>query len=241
LNIPIALPGPSEIDGRLSTVLTTIYLLFNEGYYSVSHNTTLRKDLCLEAMRLCMMLIENPETDTPPANALISLMCFHASRFDARFDSNGSMVLYDEQDTSLWNSDLIRKGMYFLHRAQRGNVISKYHLEAAIAYWHTQKVDTNEKWESILQLYDQLLEIEYSPMAALNRTYALAKARGKEFAIREAEKLNLTDNHLYYALLGELNTGIDRERARREFEQALTLARTDTDKRTIRRKIDRLG
>ncbi|HTY00635.1 MAG TPA: sigma-70 family RNA polymerase sigma factor [Bacteroidota bacterium] len=241
LNIPIALPGPSEIDGRLSTVLTTIYLLFNEGYYSVSHNTTLRKDLCLEAMRLCMMLIENPETDTPPANALISLMCFHASRFDARFDSNGSMVLYDDQDTSLWNSDLIRKGMYFLHRAQRGKVISKYHLEAAIAYWHTQKVDTNEKWESILQLYDQLLEIEYSPMAALNRTYALAKARGKEFAIREAEKLNLTDNHLYYALLGELNTGIDRERAKREFEQALTLARTETDKRTIRRKIDRLG
>ncbi len=238
--IAIDLPEPSEIDERLSTVLMVIYLLFSEGYYSISHNTTLRKDLCLEAMRLCTMLVENSETDKPQVNALLSLMCFHASRFDARLDKNGELVLYDDQDTSLWNSDLISRGAYFLQRAQRGKTLSKYHVEAAIAYWHTQKADTHEKWESILQLYNQLLQIEYSPIAALNRTYALAKANGKEDAIHEAEKLNLEDNHLYFALLGELYTGIDNQKAKSNFERALSLAKTRTDKQSLHKKIDAL-
>ena len=107
--ISIELPGPAAIDERLSPVLTTLYLLFNEGYYSTSQNTTLRKDLCLEAMRLCTMLVENESTNTPQVNALLSLMCFHASRFEARMSGNGEPILYQEQDTALWNTDLIRK------------------------------------------------------------------------------------------------------------------------------------
>jgi RNA polymerase sigma factor (sigma-70 family) len=105
--IKIELPGSSEIDERLSTVLTTIYLLFNEGYYSVSQNKTLRKELCLEAMRLCYMLVENEYTNKPPVNALLSLMCFHASRFEARVNKNGELILYEEQDSNLWNAELI--------------------------------------------------------------------------------------------------------------------------------------
>ena len=138
--INIELPIPSEIDERLATVLTTIYLLFSEGYYSVSQNKTLRKDLCLEAMRLCYMLVENKYTNKPQVNALLSLMCFHASRFEARINKNGELILYEEQDTNLWNADLISKGGYFLNCAASGNKISKYHLEASIAYWHTQKL-----------------------------------------------------------------------------------------------------
>jgi len=238
--IRMELPPLSEVDERLDTVLQTIYLLFNEGYYSISQNATLRKDLCFEAMRLCSMLVENERTNTPEANALLSLMCFHASRFDARIDSNGELVLYEEQDTSLWNTDLIGRGVYFLRCSARGTTISKYHLEAAIAYWHTQRADTKEKWENILQHYNQLLQIEYSPIAALNRTYALAKANGKEEAIREAEKLKLTDNHLYFALLGELYKGVDNEMARRNFQKAFSLAKTQTDKQAIQRNIDKL-
>jgi RNA polymerase sigma factor (sigma-70 family) len=239
--IRIELPGPSEIDERLDAVLTTIYLLFNEGYYSVSNNKTLRKDLCLEAMRLCYMLVENKTTNTPRVNALLSLMCFHASRFEARMDKNGELVLYDEQDTNLWDSDLISKGGYFLNCAASGNIISKYHLEAAIAYWHTQKEDTKEKWENILQLYNQLLQIEYSPVTALNRTYALSKANGKEEAVIEAEKLKLNNNIFYFMLLGELYTDIDNSKAKMHFEKALSLAKTNTDKKSIQKKIDALG
>ena len=84
------------------------------------------------------------------------------------------MILYEEQDERLWDRELIAKGTYYLQQSSQGNKISKYHLEAAIAYWNTQKEDTKEKWENILQLYNRLLQIEYSPIAALNRTYALS-------------------------------------------------------------------
>ncbi|MBO9201848.1 MULTISPECIES: RNA polymerase sigma factor [Niastella] len=239
-NIPIELPGSSEIDERLNAVLATIYLLFSEGYYSISNNNTLRKELCFEAMRLCYMLVENKQTNKPPVNALLSLMCFHASRFEARMNENGELILYDEQDTSLWDTDLISKGSYFLNCSATGNQLSKYHIEAAIAYWNTQKNDTREKWESVLQLYNRLLQIEYSPIAALNRTFALSKANGKEEAIIEAEKLQLTSNHFYYTLLGELYTGIDNVKARSHFEQALSLAKTNTDRGVIQRKVNQL-
>jgi predicted RNA polymerase sigma factor len=238
--VKIEFPDVSEIDERLASVLTTIYLLFNEGYYSVSQNTVIRKDLCYEAIRLCTMLVENKLTSKPEAYALLALMCLQASRFDARIDKNGELVLYCDQDTSLWDSELISKGAYYLNCAASGTRISKYHIQAAIAYWNTQKADTNEKWETILQLYNQLLQIDYSPIAALNRTYALSKTTSKQAAIVEAEKLNLRANHFYYALLGELYTDIDNELARKHFLQALSLARTQPDKQAIQKKVDKL-
>ncbi|MFA5835184.1 MAG: sigma-70 family RNA polymerase sigma factor [Bacteroidota bacterium] len=238
--IVIEFPDPSEIDNRLENVLKTIYLLFNEGYYSSSSNTTLRNDLCLEAMRLCTMLVEHKQTNTPPVNALLALMCFHASRFDARIDQNGEIILYYDQDVNLWNAELISKGAYFLHNASTGSRLSSYHLQAAIAYWGTQQSDSVEKWETVLQLYNHLLQIEYSPIAALNRTFALSKVYGKQKAIVEAEKLKLTDNHFYYTLLGELYGDIDSGKALKHFTSALSMTKTENDKKLIQRKIDEL-
>jgi len=238
--IRIEIPGPSEIDNRLENVLTTIYLLFSEGYYSVSDNQVLRKDLCFEAMRLCHMLIENEGTNKPPVNALLSLMYFHASRFEARTDQNGRLILYEDQDTNLWNYDLVTKGAFYLNLATTGTQLSKYHIEASIAYWYTQKNDSKQKWENILQLYNRLLQIAYSPIAALNRTFALAKANSPEEAIIEAEKLKLTGNQFYYTLLGELYTGIDNEQAKLNFEKALTLIKTPADNAIIQGKINKL-
>lgn len=236
-NIAIELPSANEIDARLQTVLTTLYLLFSEGYYSESSDNILRKDFCLEAMRLVNLLIENEATNKPEVNALMALMCFHASRFDAREGENGEMILYEDQDESLWSYELISKGIYFLKEASVGSQVSKYHFEANIAFWHTIKSDTKEKWENILQLYNRLLQIEYSPIAALNRTYALAKANGKEEAIREAEKLNLLSNHFYYVLLGELYRDSDSTKARYYFEKALFLAKSNSDRKNIQAKI----
>jgi RNA polymerase sigma-70 factor (ECF subfamily) len=191
-------------------------------------------------MRLCNMLIDNQSTDKPHANALLALMYFHASRFDARINQNGEIVLYDDQDVNLWNSDMIIKGGYFLNRSASGNTLSKYHLEASIAYWSTQKKDTKIKWENMLQLYNRYLQIEYSPIAALNRTYVLAKANGKQEAIIEAEKLSLAGNQFYFALLGELYTDIDNKKAKQNFQKAILLANNQVDKQTIQRKIDKL-
>jgi RNA polymerase sigma factor (sigma-70 family) len=235
--INIELPDTTQIENRLETVQATLYLLFNEGYYSVSQNKTIRKELCLEAMRLCSMLVQNNITNKPSVNALLSLMCFHASRFEARFSENGETVLYDEQDTSLWNPELINQGGYYLNNSASGEIISKYHLEAGIAYWSTQKKDTKEKWENVLQLYNRLLQIEYSPIAALNRTYALSKANGKEEAIMEAEKLNLTDNQFYFGLLGELYREIDNKKSRENFQKAFFLSKTETSRQAIQAKM----
>jgi len=238
--VKIELPPPAELSNRLNTVLTTLYLLFNEGYYSRSQNISLRKDLCLEAMRLTYLLTGNDITARPPVYALLALMCFHASRFEARTGQQGESIIYGEQDTSLWDTELIARGQQYLNKAATGGQFTKYHVEAAIAYWHTQKTDTPEKWNSILQLYNTLLILEYSPIAALNRTYALSKAATKEEAIVEAEKLGLDDNHLYHCLLGYLYTGINRQSALSHFEKALKLAKAKADKVQIRQYIKQL-
>lgn len=238
--VQIEYPGESEIGKRLETVLTTLYLLFNEGYYSESNDSVLREDLCLEAMRLMYLLVENESTNLPHVNALLSLMCFHASRFAARKNNNGEIVLYHNQDETLWNDELIARGAYYLHRASTGNTVSTYHIEAGIAWWHTRKADTKEKWENIFQLYNRLLQIEYSPVAALNRTFALSKVKGKQAAIIEAEKLQLNSNHYYYTLLGELYKGIDNSKAKSNFQTAYALAKTQTDKQTIEKEMDNI-
>jgi RNA polymerase sigma factor (sigma-70 family) len=239
-NVIIEFPGNAEINNRLERVLTTLYLLFNEGYYSESRDAVLREELCVEAMRLNYLLIENEQTNQPDVNALLSLMCFHSSRFPARKNENGEIILYQDQDEKLWNQELITRGMYFLNRASQGNNISKYHLEAGIAYWHTIKTDTTEKWDNILQLYNRLLQTEYSPIAALNRTFAVSKVHGKQIAINEAEKLQLTENHFYFTLLGELYTGLDNKKAKNNFKKALSLSKTQTDRQTISKKINSL-
>lgn len=239
--VAVEFPAEKEIDQRLATVLTTLYLLFNEGYYSESHEAVLRPDLCLEAMRLTYLLLENKSTNQPAVNALLALMCFHASRFPARKNKTAGMILYDDQDEALWNYELVARGAYYLRQASTGAVISKYHLEAGIAYWHTIKADTAGKWEAILQLYNQLLQMEYSPIAALNRTFALSKANGKTAAIAEAEKLQPTGNQYYYTLLGELYSGINNDKAMEHLQKALSFARTAADRQTISRKMDGLA
>lgn len=238
--VKIELPGKEGISNRLAAVLTTLYLLFNEGYYSLSQNISLRKDLCLEAMRLTYLLTENELTKRPEVNALLALMCFHSSRFEARIGKGGESILYEEQDTSLWDKELILRGQHYLNFASTGSNISKYHLEAAIAYWHTIKTDSHEKWDNILQLYNQLLIIEYSPAAALNRTYAYAKTYGKPLAIIEAEKLNLAPNYLYHCLLGYLYTDVDNNVALINFETALKQTKASADKTKIRLYIKQL-
>lgn len=238
--IKIKLPDESEINSRLETVLATLYLLFNEGYHSSTQNTHLRKELCLEAMRLNYFLIENETTNNPVVNALMALMCFHSSRFEARTSQIGEPILYEEQNKNLWNEELIEKGNFFLIESAKGQVISKYHLEASIAYWHSTKIENSNKWENILHLYNQLLQIEYSPITALNRTYVLSKVFGKEKAIIEALKLKLDENHFYHSLLGNLNTNYDNSQAIVHYEMAFKLAKSKNDKLTIQNHLKKL-
>lgn len=236
--IEMEIPSSDAIRARLDNTLHIIYLLFTEGYYSRTQNQILRLDLCREALRLGIMLTENTLTNLPKTNALVALMCFHASRFHARQTSAESFVVYADQDERDWNQDLIQQGMYFLGCSAAGDEMSSYHLEARIAYCHCSKADNKEKWEEVLRLYNQLLLVNYSPAVALNRTYALYKSDGREVALHEAEKLQLSGNHFYYVLLGELYTGFNNEKARANLLKAQALAKTTTEKQVIQQRLD---
>jgi RNA polymerase sigma factor (sigma-70 family) len=159
-NRQIVFPAEPELATRLQPVLKTLYLLFNEGYYSETSNLIIREELAIEAMRLTQLLIENDHTNHPAVRALLAMMCFHSSRFAARTSETGQVILYSDQDESLWNHELIARGIYWLRQASEGENYSIYHLEAAIAYWHTNKSDVKEKWENILQMYNRLLQVE---------------------------------------------------------------------------------
>lgn len=240
-NIAIDLPLSHQIQNRLDAVLKTLYLLFNEGYYSETNEAIIREDLCEEAIRLTTLLTQNEITDLPRVNALISLMYFQSSRLKARKAGNGELILYENQDEKKWNRDLISKGAWYLNKASVGKVLSKYHLEAAIAYWHSIKKDTEEKWENILYLYNLLLQIEYSPIAALNRSYALSRVKGNEAAIREVLKLSLNNNPYYHSLLAMLYEETDRQQAIGELRKAYSSAKTISEKKLLEARINRLN
>lgn len=235
--ISLEVPVGEAFDARLDAVLLTLYLLFNEGYYSANPSMVLRKDLCLEAMRLCYLLTARAGVVRTDVYALLALMCFQASRFDARLDDRGGLVLYEQQDPDRWDKELIGRGNYFLvHACERG-LSSRYHFEAAIAWWHTHPAAESEKWTNILMLYNRLLILQYSPVAALSRAYAFSRVYGAAAAIPEAAGLGLEGNLFYHSLLGELYTGVDVAQAAAHFERALALAGTAAEKKVLQGKL----
>lgn len=238
-NVDLSAPLKNELDNRLNNVLSIIYLLFNEGYYSITSEKTLKKELCLEALRLSYMLLENKSTNLPQTNALMALLCFHSSRFEARTNTKGQLILYADQNRKEWDYELIQKGEYYLNKSAQGKV-TKYHLEAGISYWHTKNNEIPKKWKNILQLYNQLLQIEYSPIAALNRTYALSKANSKKEAITELLKIDLKDSHLYHSLLAELYNNYNQKKELEHLKIALNLVNNKTEKKVLIEKLNKI-
>ncbi|HMV80047.1 MAG TPA: sigma-70 family RNA polymerase sigma factor [Leptospiraceae bacterium] len=235
--IEMIIPENSDLAERMESVLRTLYLFFSEGYYSQSHSSNIREDLCLEAMDLNAMLLENLLTSTHSANALMSLMFFQASRLKARRSGNGETVLYEEQDRNLWDNGFIEKGFYYLQQASKWETASKYYIEACIAYWHTVKDEPEDKWMNILKLYDILAEIDPSPSVSLNRIYALSKVKGNQAALSEAERLDFPDSHFYFILLAELYRGTDLRKSVHCLGKAMEICRTDSEKMLILKKM----
>ncbi|BDD11914.1 DNA-directed RNA polymerase sigma-70 factor (plasmid) [Fulvitalea axinellae] len=229
-----------DIRSRMVVVLRSIYLLFNEGYFSKTNNRLVRKNLCAEALRLALVLTENELTNTPQTNALMALMCYQSSRLETRTDTQGEAILFEEQNRDLWDQELIEKGNYYLVEACTGNERSKYHLEAGIAYWHTTPTDEN-KWRHILHLYNQLILIEYSPVTALNRIFALSKVYGKTKAVLEVEKLKLTDIGYYHELLGYLYSEDNPAKAIHHYQKAIGLTKSKIEQHTLKKEINRLS
>ncbi|NJN43070.1 MAG: sigma-70 family RNA polymerase sigma factor [Flammeovirgaceae bacterium] len=168
-NIQLEVPV-NDLETRLDAVLKSLYLLFNEGYNSNSTNEIIREDLCSEAMRLCILLTENEITGQPQSFALLSLMCLQASRFDARLDDQGEIILLKDQDRSKWNSKLIGKGIEYLKQSQSKQGATEYHLEASIAACHALAEDFDAtNWKYIYNVYCELSMIKPSPVIEMNK------------------------------------------------------------------------
>ncbi len=204
-----ALPGPHDVDERLDSVLEVLYLLFTEGYQAHSGERLTRAALCEEAVRLGRLLLESPATRQPAVHALLALMLLQGSRLPARTGPAGDVLRLEEQDRSRWSRSAIREGFEHLEQAARGDRVTAYHVEAAIAACHAATVDGGPTdWPRVLELYDELLVIKPSPVVALNRALALAMVEGPRAGIRALGRLArhraLRGYHLLPAALGAL-------------------------------------
>ena len=228
---------------RLPTVQRALYLLFNEGYHGASPETSVRADLCHEAIRLAKLLLQHPLGRTPATSALAALMCFDAARLTTRVDASGNLSSLFDQDRSQWDPQLIAEGERFLDLSATGPQLTAYHVEAAIAWVHAT-ADTPEKtnWEQIVSLYDMLLKIRPSPVVALNRAIAIGQqegpARGREEIYALSDRDRLAKYLFYFAALGEFELRSGRyARAQDEFRRALELARNAMEHRFLEGRI----
>ncbi|MBO9201067.1 MULTISPECIES: RNA polymerase sigma factor [Niastella] len=245
--ISLEIPSGRELYSRLHVVYTVLYLLFNEGYKSQQPNEVIRKDLCAEAMRLCLLLTEHRAGKQPSTFALFSLMCFQASRFESRLDENNSIILLQHQDRNTWNKALIQKGYEYLNLSSQGDELSVYHLESAIAAEHclaSSFATTN--WQRMLQLYDMLLQQKRTPLVILNRAIVLSQLNETVAALKEIWQLDaieqlITSQYIYSAVLGELYIQLgDDHNASKFLQQALVLTTSLAEKRLITTKLETL-
>jgi RNA polymerase sigma factor (sigma-70 family) len=241
--IDMEVPLPSELPHRLEAVFHTLYLFFNEGYNSSHPERLIRQDLCEEAIRLCLLLTRNQVTNTPEANALLALMCFQASREDARLSASGEIILLKYQDRSLWNKKLIEKGLIYLNAATHEDTFSEYHIEAAIGACHAtaERFETTD-WGSIHKLYEALAKVKPGPVVELNKAIALGYSVSPKSGLDALLKIKeLEEAHLYQAALGDfyLETD-DRENSLAAYEKAIGLVTSPQEKELLIRKRNKL-
>ena len=241
--IPFEIPTGEEMARRLDGVLRSLYLLFNEGYKASGGDKLVREDVCLEAIRLTDLLVEHPAGNQPKTHALLALMLLNAARLPTRVDSQGNLLLLQEQDRSNWSRPMIARGMFHLTQSAAGGEISVYHLQAGIAACHCAAPDyASTNWREILSLYDRLMELDGSPVVALNRAIVVANLHGPKAgldaiaAIRDLEALNTY--YLLHAVLGEFESRLNHAPvAAGHFQKSLQLAEIKSEKAFLAKRL----
>lgn len=243
LALPFAVPEPDDLPARLDGVLGTLYLLFNEGYKASSGELLVREGLCHEAIRLVTLLVDHPSTRAPRTFALLALMLLNAARLGARTDDAGNLLRLHEQDRSTWDQAMIQRGIVCLGHAAQGNRISEYHLEAGIAACHSAAPDdAATNWPRILSLYDQLVALTSSPVAAMNRAVAVSRVHGPQAGMTALDAITdsgkLESSHLFHVIRGTfaVEQG-DQAAALLHFRQAGALASQPAERDFIARRV----
>ena len=241
--VPFEIPTGEELTRRLDVVLTSLYLLFNEGYKASSGEKLVREEICQEAIRLLGLLVENPAGNRPEAHALLALMLFNTARIPARVDDEGNLLRLQEQDRSKWNQPMIGRGMFHFAQSAAGNALTEYHLQAGIAACHSTAKDyESTDWPQILALYDRLTELDDSPVVALNRAIVIANIHGPQAGLDAVAAIDDLDKlesyYLLYAALGEFEERLShRESAANHFKKALDLAELKSEKTFLAKRL----
>jgi RNA polymerase sigma-70 factor, ECF subfamily len=240
--IPYRVPGDAELPERQRAVLAVIYLTFNEGYTASSGDRLVREDLCAEAIRLARVMAELMP-DEPEVMGLLALLLLIQSRRAARTGPDQDLVLLADQDRALWDRDLIAEGQAIVRACLRRNQPGPYQVQAAINAVHSDAptaADTD--WRQILQLYDQLLALAPSPVAALNRAVALAEVEGPRAALDALADLKLESYYLYHAIRADLLRRLGRAAdAALAYDAAIALTANAAEKAFLRRRRRELG
>ena len=242
--IPYQVPSLAELPERLDSVLSVIYLVFNEGYSASSGETLTRSDLSNEAIRLGRLLAEL--LPDPEVLGLLALMLLHESRRTARTSADGDLVLLEEQDRSLWNRALIVEGTTLVRRAFASQRFGVYSLQAALAAVHAEATSPDATdWPQIVALYDVLLRIVASPVVELNRAVAVAMRDGPLAGLQLIDAIlargDLGEYHLAHAARADLCRRLGQvDEARAAYEQALSLARQEPERRFLEKRLREL-
>lgn len=242
--IPLELPAGAQLAERLDAVLQVIYLLFNEGYSATQGENLLREDLCLEAIRLGRLLAAHPRTNAPPVHALLALLMMQAARLPARTKEGGALALLAEQDRSQWDRRLIAAGFRHLGQAADGETVTRYHLQAEIAALHVAAANNAETdWKAIATLYEELYQLDPSPIVLLNRAVAIARWQGPQAGIGLLNEIeehpSLRNYHLLPAVLADLwRQAGDNSKAVRYYRTALACNCTEPERHFLQRQLD---
>lgn len=248
-HVPFETPRGDELRNRVKSVLSVVYLIFNEGYTATSGEEWMRAALCDEALRLGRMMAQLLPNEAE-VHALLALMELNGSRTAARRGSNGEAVLLPDQDRSLWNRAQIERGMSALERAQRlGGGAGNYALQAAIAACHMRARKAEETdWERIVVLYDALMQVSPSPIVALNRAVAVGMAQGPAAGLAAVDDIAATaaapalaDYHLLHSVRGDLLMKMGRfNEAREEVQRALAMTQNLREQELLRDRLKQM-
>src|SRR5262249_29715377 len=242
--IPYEVPTPQELPERLNAVLQVIYLVFNEGYSAAAGAEVTRPELTGEAIRLGRLLTElQPE---PEVNGLLSLMLLQESRRAARTSPAGELILLEHQDRALWNREQIAEGVGLVEKALSSRRFGPYTLQAAIAAVHAEAESTAATdWRQIVALYNQLVRIQPSPVAYLNRAVAIAMCDGPEAGLKHIDAVlehgELANYYLAHSARAELYRRLGRTaEARASYERALALTQQEPERHFLQERIRQL-
>jgi RNA polymerase sigma-70 factor (ECF subfamily) len=241
--IAFEIPDATQLPSRLDGVLQSLYLLFNEGYKASVGDQLVRKDICDEAIRLAELLVQHPAGNQPRSHAVLALMLFNNARTAARMDEHGNLLLLRDQDRTKWDQTMIARGMFHFAQSVAGGELSEYQLQAAITACHCVARDyASTDWKQILALYDRLLELDHSPVTALNRAVAVAEVHGPGVAIEGLKSIPnrsaLELFYLYYSVLGDFEVRLGNWSAAANYlAKALDLAELDSEKTFLTKRL----